>query len=83
MTRFAAALLIFALPVAAHAAEPETSATEHEHEASANAEKPKKICRMETRTDSVMPKRVCRTQEQVQAEEEAARQTRERMDRNL
>ena len=82
MTRFAVALLIFALPVAAHAA-PEASATEHEHQAPANAEKPKKICRMETRTGSVMPKRVCRTAEQVQADEEAARQTRERMDRNL
>ncbi len=37
---------------------------------------------METVTGSVMPKRVCRTPEQVAAEQEAARRTREEMNRN-
>ena len=46
------------------------------------AEKPKKICRMETATGSVMPKRVCRTPEQVAADEDAARRTRDAMNRN-
>lgn len=50
--------------------------------AQGEAEKPKKICRMETGTGSVMPKRVCRTQEQVAAEQEAARRAREEMNRN-
>ena len=37
---------------------------------------------METTTGSVMPKRVCRTPEQVAADQEAARRTREDMNRN-
>ena len=34
----------------------------------AQQDKPKKICRRETVTGSVMPKRVCRTPEQIEAE---------------
>ncbi len=60
----------------------ETAAAPGHAEDPAQAEKPKKICRMETVTGSVMPKRVCRTPEQVAAEEEAARNTREQMNRN-
>jgi invasion protein IalB len=41
----------------------------------AQQEKPKKVCRTETATGSVMPKRVCRTPEQVEAEQEAAQRT--------
>lgn len=48
----------------------------------AQAEKPKKICRTERATGSVMPKRVCRTPEQVAAEEQAAQRTREQMNRS-
>jgi hypothetical protein len=48
----------------------------------AQAEKPKKICRMETVTGSVMPKRVCRTPEQVAADQEAAQRTRDEMNRS-
>jgi hypothetical protein len=36
---------------------------------------------METATGSVMPKRVCRTAEGVAADEEAARRTREELNR--
>ncbi len=45
--------------------------------AAAKAEKPKKpkmVCTEETSTDSFIPKRVCRTPEQVEAERRAGRQ---------
>jgi hypothetical protein len=42
----------------------------------AHQEKPKKICRMETATGSVMPKRVCRTPEQIETEARATEQQR-------
>jgi hypothetical protein len=78
VNRLAAAFVLFCLPVAAIAAEPETPAAGHEH-APANPEKPKKVCRTETKTGSVMPKRVCRTPEQIKAQEEA---TQRELDRN-
>jgi hypothetical protein len=74
-----AAALVLCLPAAAHAAADTTPAAQAEGEA--QTEKPKKICRMETATGSVMPKRVCRTPEQVAADEEAARRTREQLNR--
>lgn len=73
--------LLLCASAAAHAAEESApSATQGVEEA--QAEKPKKVCRMETSTGSVMPKRVCRTPEQVTADQEAARRTREEMNRN-
>jgi hypothetical protein len=78
LIRLAAALAL-CLPAAAHAAADSASSAQAEGEA--QTEKPKKICRMETATGSVMPKRVCRTPEQVAADEEAARRTREQLNR--
>lgn len=75
----AAALLLCAATAAL--AGDETSASSAQTE-EGQAEKPKKVCRMETVTGSVMPKRVCRTAEQAAADAEAARRTREQMDRN-
>ena len=46
----------------------------------AQQDKPKKICRMETATGSVMPKRVCRTPEQIEAEAREAERLRSQMD---
>ena len=43
-------------------------------------DKPKKICRMETATGSVMPKRVCRTPEQIEAEARATERQRSQME---
>ena len=60
----AAVALLLCLPAAAHAAE-ETAPATAPADDDAQAEKPKKVCRMETTTGSVMPKRVCRTPEQV------------------
>ena len=77
----AAVALLLCLPAAAHAAE-ETAPATAPADDDAQAEKPKKVCRMETTTGSVMPKRVCRTPEQVAADQEAARRTREDMNRN-
>ena len=74
----AAAFLLCASTVAL--AGDETTASTPTEEG--QAEKPKKVCRMETGTGSVMPKRVCRTAEQAAADAEAARRTREQMDRN-
>ena len=77
-TRLTAAALFLCLPVIAHATEdsaPPATQTDRE------ADKPKKVCRMETATGSVMPKRVCRTPEQVAADQEAARRTRDELNR--
>jgi hypothetical protein len=79
--RLAAVALLLCAPVAAHAAD-DTAPSTAPSEGEAQAEKPKKVCRMETGTGSVMPKRVCRTPEQVEADQEAARRTREAMDRS-
>ena len=46
----------------------------------AQESKPKKVCRMETGTGSVMPKRVCRTPEQIEAEARQAERLRAQMD---
>jgi hypothetical protein len=88
LNRLLAATLFLCLPAVAHATEDSAPAPAAQAEASATAdvpaeaEKPKKICRMETGTGSVMPRRVCRTPEQVAADQEAARRTREQMNRN-
>jgi len=81
----ASAVALLLCTSAAHAAgetAPTTTSSEGEAQAQAQAEKPKKICRMETGTGSVMPKRVCRAAEQVEADQEAARRTRDEMNRN-
>ena len=76
----AAALLLCVSATALAANEAEQSTAQNEGET--QAEKPKKVCRMETGTGSVMPKRVCRTPEQIAAEQEAARRTRDEMNRS-
>ena len=75
-----AVALLLCASTAAYAAE--EAAPPAQNESEAQAEKPKKVCRMETVTGSVMPKRVCRTPEQVAADQEAAQRTREQMNRN-
>ncbi len=77
--RLFAVALFLCVPASLQAAPDATPAPRAKAEA--QPEKPKKICRMETATGSVMPKRVCRTPEQVAADEEAARRTREQLDR--
>ena len=72
--RLAAVALFLCVPIAALAAE-EAAPSPAPSEAAAQPEKPRKICRLETGTGSVMPKRVCRTPEQVEAEHERARTT--------
>jgi len=72
--RLAAVALFLCVPGIALAAD-EAAPAPAPSEAAAQTEKPKKICRMETGTGSVMPKRVCRTPEQVEAEHERARTT--------
>ena len=71
--RVAAVALFLCAPVAVLAADEVPPPSPAPSEAAAPAEKPKKICRMETGTGSVMPKRVCRTPEQIEAEHERAR----------
>lgn len=76
-----AVALLLCAPLTANAAG-ETAAPSAPAEGETQAEKPKKVCRMETGTGSVMPRRVCRTPEQIAADQEAARRTREEMNRN-
>ena len=68
----AVAMLLFASTAAQAADEAAPSPASSE----AQQEKPKKICRMETATGSVMPKRVCRTPEQIEAEARATERQR-------
>jgi hypothetical protein len=44
-----------------------------------SGEKPKKVCRTERATGSIMPKRICRTAEQVAAEQAAALRSKDYM----
>ena len=62
----------------AQAAAPAPPGTAPAPAPAAKAEKPKKpklICVDETHTESFIPKRVCRTQEQIDAERDAARKS--------
>ena len=77
----ASAVAVLLCASAAAFAADETPPSAAPDEAQAQSDKPKKICRMETATGSVMPKRVCRSPEQVAADQEAARHTRQEMDR--
>jgi hypothetical protein len=91
MIRLAGPLALLALscagPALAAAADPHA-----EHQASGRAaetpavadppeDKERKICRMETRTGSNMPRRVCRTVAQAEADQRAAEQFRDRQNR--
>ena len=84
--RFAAPLALLALSVAvpgfaaANQAAPAEQASE---QAAAEDAKPKqrKICRTETATGSVMPKRVCRTVEQVEQDQRNAERFRDQQNR--
>ena len=49
--------------------------------ADAKPAKQRKVCRTETATGSVMPKRVCRTAEQMEQDERNAEQFRDRQNR--
>jgi len=80
--RLAAVALFLCAPVAALAAD-ETPPTPAPSEAAAEPEKPKKICRMETRTGSNMPTRVCRTPEQIEADHAAANRAQDQVERGL
>jgi len=62
----------FAVPVAV--AGSETTAQSEATAPPAKAEKPKMICKREPSTGSAIPKRVCRTQRQVDDEREAAKE---------
>jgi hypothetical protein len=61
---------------AGHTAQPTAEA-----EAEAKPAKSRRVCRRETATGSVMPKRVCRTAEQVEADERNAERLREQQNR--
>ncbi len=81
LLRLAAACTLLSLSAAGLAED--AGATSPEASAEDKGEKPKKVCRMETATGSVMPRRVCRTPEEIAANEEAARVARDRMDRGI
>ena len=85
--RFAAPLALLALSCAvpAFAAAEDAAHGDHGSEPTAASDaKPKKerkVCRSETATGSVMPKRVCRTVAQMEEDERNAEQFRDRQNR--
>jgi len=84
--RFAAPLALFALscaaPVLAVASDSAQAAPGTEQSASdAKPKKERKICRSETATGSVMPKRVCRTVAQIEEDERNAERFRDQQNR--
>lgn len=81
---FVASLLLgCATPI--FAAEPEAAAAEAESDAptveTPTPDKDRKVCRMETSTGSVMPKRVCRTVAQIEEEQRQAARYRDQQNR--
>jgi hypothetical protein len=54
---------------------------EQQEQADAKPAKQRRVCRNETATGSVMPKRVCRTVEQIEADERNAEEYRDRQNR--
>lgn len=74
--------LSFAAPAfaAANDAHAEHAAQQTE-QADAKPAKQRRVCRNETATGSVMPKRVCRTVEQMEADERNAEQFRDQQNR--
>jgi hypothetical protein len=85
--RLAAPLALLALSVAGpgFAAANQEAAAEQSAEQAAPADaapaKQRKICRTETATGSVMPKRVCRTAEQVEQDQRNAERFRDQQNR--
>lgn len=77
-------VVISVLMVAAAASPPDQSASEDpgEPEIVVEREKPKRICETQTDTGSIIPRRVCRTPEQVASDEERARIIRDRLSRD-
>ena len=65
---------------ASDAAHAEHSAEQRE-QADAKPAKQRRVCRNETATGSVMPKRVCRTVEQIEEDERRAEEYRDRQNR--
>jgi hypothetical protein len=63
---------------AAHAGH---SAEQHGQTEAKPPAKPRRVCRNETATGSVMPKRVCRTVEQIAEDERRAAEYRDRQNR--
>ena len=55
--------------------------TEQTEQADAKPAKQRRVCRNETATGSVMPKRVCRTVEQIEEDERRAEQFRDQQNR--
>jgi hypothetical protein len=83
--RLAAPLALLVLSCAAPAfAAAGGNAEQQAEPAAASDDKPKKerrVCRNETATGSVMPKRVCRTVEQMEEDERRAEEYRDRENR--
>lgn len=78
------ALLALSCTVPAFAAAGQASAENaqpSEQAADAKPDKQRKICRTETATGSVMPKRVCRTVEQIEEDERNAERFRDQQNR--
>ena len=74
--------LCFAGPALAAANDAHSGhAAEQTPEADAKPAKPRRVCRSETATGRGMRKRVCRTAEQVEADERNAEQFRDRQNR--
>ncbi len=84
MNRLIAALLLGACAASA-SAQTETPAPGPDASSAAGSDivvkgdKPKKVCRTQRATGSIMPKRICRTAEQVAAEQEAALRSKDYM----
>lgn len=77
-----AVALFCSAPAFAAASAPSTAAPAGEAPAAEAAPaKTKKVCRMETATGSVMPKRVCRTVAQMEEDERNAERFRDRQNR--
>jgi hypothetical protein len=83
--RLAAPLALLALSVAgpALAAADDAAPAEQPSEQAADAKpaKQRRVCRTETATGSVMPKRVCRTVEQIEEDQRRAAEYRDRQNR--
>lgn len=77
---FAFLALVLAAPTLAAASQGDHS-SHTTAEAEAKPEKTRKVCRSETATGSVMPKRVCRTVAQMEQDERSAERFREQQNR--
>ena len=78
---FALIALSCAAPSFAAANDPHAGHTAQPADADARPAKQRRVCRTETATGSVRPKRVCRTVEQIEEDERLAEQYRDRQNR--